>query len=429
MTWQDTTVFCVGISHKTASLSLREQFHLTETKIAEIINAIKTKFALRELVILSTCNRCELYGTAASECDYTALFAAVHEQLAPQEEAWADKLYVLTQWQAVEHILSVAAGIDSLIIGETQITGQFKRAFSLAQEAQTCGVVMTQILQTALATAKKIRTHTEIGSRTVSISHAALVLAQKIFTNISMAKVLIVGAGEMAGIAVRHAVKQRVRSLAIVNRTQARAQKLAQQLDGAAEVEELAALPARLAWADVVITATTGREFIITRQHIEQSQRQRCGKATALIDISLPRNIDPNCQAVEDVYLFDLDDLRQMTDQNLHARQQAVAQAAEYVAHGVASLRQTCVEREIGVTVAGFKDFLHSVVKAQTDQTLAKSLYGTLTVQQKDGIHQLADIIVNKIVGQVSIRLKATSLPKEQVLDVFRRLYHRPGGS
>ncbi len=429
MVWQDMTVFCVGISHKTASLSLREQFHLTDAKIVELSRAVSTDFALRELVILSTCNRCELYGVVAGACDYATLFAAVHTQLAPQRETWRKNLYVLTQWQAVEHILSVAAGIDSLIIGETQITGQFKRAFALANEAQTCGVVMTQILQTALATAKKIRTHTEIGKRTVSISHAAILLAKKIFTNIANANVLVVGAGEMASITARNAVKQGVRSLAVVNRTLARASALCRQLPDNAIAVNFADLPARLAWAEVVITATTRREYVILPAHIEQAQRQRRGKAMALIDISLPRNIDPRCQKIEDVYLFDLDDLRQVTDQNLQARQQAVAQAMEYVAQGINTLHKSFIEREIGMSVAGFKNFLSDVIKAQTDQTLAKSLYGTLTVQQRDGIHQLADIIVNKIVGQVSLRLKDASVREEHVLYTFRHLYRHPGSS
>lgn len=429
MTWQDTTIFCVGISHKTASLSLRERFHLTESKIIPSIAAIRKNFALRELVILSTCNRCELYGTAAGQCDYAALFAAVHEQLgvATPASVLQQNLYTLTQWRAVEHILSVAAGIDSLIIGETQITGQFKRAFALANEAGTCGTVMTQILQTALATAKKIRTHTEIGSRTVSISHAAILLAQKIFTDISAARVLIVGAGEMAGIAARHALKHRVQQLTIVNRSRERVEALNRQLDGVACIDDFSALPAHIAWADVVITATTCREFIIDRLQIEHAQRQRRGQAAALIDISLPRNIDPSCQAMADVYLFDLDDLRQVINQNLNARQQAVTQAEEFVARGIDALRKTSIEREIGTTVADFKNFLHTVVKTQTDQTLAKSLYGSLTAQQKEGINHLADIIVNKIVGQVSMCLKNTPLPREHVLDTLRSLYRHPG--
>lgn len=429
MAWQDIEIFCVGISHKTASLSLREQFHLADVEIAAIISDVRARFALPELVILSTCNRCELYGVVAGECDYPALFAAVHSQLALPRETWKENLYVLTQQRAVEHMLSVAAGIDSSIIGETQITGQFKRAFALASEAQTCGVVMTQILQTALATAKKIRTHTEIGNRTVSISYVAILLAKKIFTDVAAANVLIVGAGEMACIAARNAVKQGVRSLAIINRTLAHAEALCHQLHGDAVAVDLAELPARLAWAEVVITATTGREYIILPAQIEQAQRQRRGKAMALIDISLPRNIDPRCQQIEDVYLFDLDDLRQITDQNLNARQQAVAQAAVYIAQGVNALDKNFVEREIGMTVAGFKNFLLDVVRAQTDQTLAKSLYGTLSVQQRDGINQLADIIVNKIVGQVSVRLKDAARHEERVLATFRDLYQHPSNN
>ncbi len=421
MARQDSEIFCVGVSHKTASLELREQLHLADTNITELIATVRDTFALRELVILSTCNRCELYGVGT--CDYTALFAAVHDKLTPQVATWSDNLYILRQQQAVAHILAVVAGIDSLILGETQITGQFKRAFALASEAQTCGAVMQQILQTSLATAKKIRTQTAIGKRTVSISHAAIMLAQKIFTDIAAAHVLIMGAGEMASIAARHAIKQGVSSLVIANRTRARAVELCAQLHPQAVASDLTTLPTHLAWADIVITATNSGEFIISPAHIEQAQHQRRGKAMTLIDISLPRNIDPRSQAMENVYLFDLDDLRQITDQNMQARRRAAAQAEEHVARGVAALHKTFIAREVGMAVAGFKDFLRHVAQTQTDQTLAKSLYGTLTTQQKDGIQQLTDIIVNKIVGQVSLRLKDASQREEHVLTAFRALY------
>lgn len=420
----DDLFFCVGISHKTASLSFREKFHLSATKIARVIPAIKGKFAYRELVILSTCNRCELYGVTDEDSDFAAAFMAVHDQLGINYTAdeIREKLYVLKRWQAVNHILTTAAGMDSLIVGETQIVGQVKQAFALAQQAQTSGPILHRILQTALATSGRVRSQTEIGRKTVSISHAAIVLAQKIFTDIRKVNMLIVGAGEMATIAAKHARKHRVERLVIVNRNLERAERLRQKI-GVGTANCLSDLDHLLPWADVVITATTAPDFIIDRGAVIRAQQERKNKPMGLIDISLPRNIDPDCQHIEDIYLFDLDDLKQLTDHNIAARQQASGQAAELVEQGVKALQKTFVAREVGLTVAAFKNFLDDLVKSQTDQTLAKSVFGTLTHQQREGIHKLAEIIVNKIVGRVSVRLKNASAEQEQLLTVFRSLY------
>ena len=158
MLFDDGQIFCVGMNHKTMSLSLREKFHLSSTKIAGILEPIKQRFGYRALVILSTCNRCELYGVADNTGDFTEAFVAVHDQLSIdyRREAIKDRLYTLTQQQAVRHILMVASSMDSLIIGETQIVNQFKQAFTVAQQAGTCGTLMQQLLQIALATAKKV---------------------------------------------------------------------------------------------------------------------------------------------------------------------------------------------------------------------------------------------------------------------------------
>lgn len=420
----DDLFFCVGISHKTASLSFREKFHLSATKIASIIPAIKDKFAYRELVILSTCNRCELYGVTDKDDDFAAAFVAVHDQLGIDYTATEikEKLYVLKGWQAVKHILTTVAGMDSLIMGETQIVGQVKQAFTLAQQAQTSGPILHRILQTALATSGRIRSQTEIGCKTVSISHAAIVLAQKIFSDISKVNMLIVGAGEMATIAAKHACKHRVERLAIINRNVERAEQLRQKV-GRGTASDLSDLDHFLAWADVVITATTATDFIIDRDAVIRAQRERRNKPMGFIDISLPRNIDPDCQHIEDIYLFDLDDLKQLTDYNLAARQQSSVQALAFVEQGVKALQKTFIAREVGLTVAGFKSFLHDLVRNQTDQTLAKSMFGTLTPQQREGIHKLSEIIVNKIVGRVSVQLKDASSEQEQLLTVFRNLY------
>lgn len=423
MFFDDGQIFCVGMNHKTMSLSLREKFHLSSTKIAGILNPIKQRFGYRELVILSTCNRCELYGVADNIGDFSEAFVAVHDQLAInyRAETIKNRLYTLTQQQAVRHILMVVSSMDSLIIGETQIVNQFKQAFILAQQAGTCGTLMRQLLQIALATAKKVRTQTEIGQRTVSISHAAIVLSQKLFANLKTASLLVVGAGEMAAIASKYAVGRGVEQLTVVNRNVNRAQQLIASLNKGS-CRSLAELPDALATTDIVITATTADSYLIDSPMLEEVQRRRKNRQLALIDISLPRNIDPACQGLENIYLFDLDDMKAVIDQNTIARQQASQQAISLIDKGTANVEKTFIEREIGSAVANFKNFLQQLIKNQTERTLAKSLFDSLTSQQKEALHNLSEIIVNKVVGQVSVQLKDSTADEHQLV-AFRKLF------
>ena len=423
MLFDDGQIFCVGMNHKTMSLSLREKFHLSSNKIARILNPIKQQFGYRELVILSTCNRCELYGVADDTGDFTEAFIAVHDQLLSnyRTEAIKDRLYTLTQQQAVRHILMVASSMDSLIVGETQIVSQFKKAFALAQQAGTCGSLMQQLLQIALATAKKIRNQTEIGQRTVSISHAAIVLSQKLFANLKTASLLVVGAGEMAAIATKYAVDRGVERLTIINRDLSRAQRLSADLNRG-DCRPLTELAQALATNDIVITATTADSYLIDSAMLEEVQRQRNNRQLALIDISLPRNIDPACQDLENIYLFDLDDMKAVIDQNTIAREQASQQAISLIDKGTTNVEKTFIEREIGSAVANFKNFLQQLIKNQTERTLAKSLFDSLTVQQKEALHNLSEIIVNKVVGQVSVQLKDSTADENQLI-AFRKLF------
>lgn len=423
MFFDDGQIFCVGMNHKTMSLSLREKFHLSSTKIAGILGPIKQRFGYQELVILSTCNRCELYGVADNAGDFTEAFVAVHDQLSIsyRREAIKDRLYTLTQQQAVRHILMVASSMNSLIIGETQIVNQFKQAFIIAQQAGTCGTLMQQLLQIALATAKKVRTQTEIGQRTVSISHAAIVLSQKLFANLKTASLLVVGAGEMAAIASKYAVDRGIEQLTIVNRDINRAQRLSVNLNKG-NYRPLAELSQALVTTDIVITATTADSYLIDSPMLEKVQRLRNNQQLALIDISLPRNIDPACQDLENIYLFDLDDMKAVIDQNTIAREQASRQALSLIDKGTANVEKIFVEREIGSAVANFKNFLQQLIKNQTERTLAKSLFDSLTVQQKEALHNLSEIIVNKVVGQVSVQLKDSTADEHQLV-AFRKLF------
>ncbi|MDE3269411.1 MAG: glutamyl-tRNA reductase [Pseudomonadota bacterium] len=408
-----TTIFCIGISYRNANLSLREEL----LKATNTTSIATIRQHVQELVVLSTCNRFELYGTIASQDleKLPDLFCAAHQQ----HEQIRAKLYLHTEDDALKHILSVISGIDSLIIGETQIVKQVKEAFARAANDGTSGVVMQEILRTSLSVSKKIRTHTEIGSKVVSISHAAIGLCDKIFANPKRVNILIVGAGEMATIAARYACKRGVNSLAIANRNLARAEALCAEI-GCGQAHALTSLPDIITAADVVLTATTADHIIITRAQVEKCLPSRKGRALALIDISLPRNIDPSCQGIEDLYLFDLDDLKQITAQNTASRQSSITQAQQYVEQGVAAIHRSLEAREMGAVVAKFKDFLQQLAHKQTAITLAKANYDSLTLEQRQGITHLTDTIVDKIVGSVGLQLKSEQ--RHHILALLRKL-------
>lgn len=407
-------IFCIGVSYRNTSLAVREKL----LKSTDTIDLAAIRAEVQELVVLSTCNRFELYGTIPTQDLHKLpdLFCS------SQQEQIRDKLYLHTHDAALKHVLAVISGIDSMIIGETQIVKQVKEAFANAESNGTTGTVMREVLRAALSVSKKIRTNTEIGSKVVSISHAAISLCDKIFAHPDKLNLLIVGAGEMATIAARYACKRGISTLAIANRSVARAEALCKEI-GFGHAYPLEALSSVLAQADVVLTATAADSIIISRAQVEECLQGRKGKGTlALIDISLPRNIDPSCQGIEELYLFDLDDLKKITAQNNASRQSAVVQAMQYVEQGVEAIHRSLAAREAGVTVAQFKGFLQQLANKQTQLTLAKADYDSLTEQQREGIVDLADTIVDKIVGSIGLQLKSASEQRQHILTLMQKL-------
>jgi glutamyl-tRNA reductase len=309
----------LGINHKSAPVALREKVAFSEERLRNALRALRQEAGVAEVVILSTCNRTELYWSGpASGAELTRWLERHHGsdlELAPS-------LYVHHQQQAVEHAFNVAAGLDSMVIGEAQILGQLKEAYRMAQEAGSTGPALNKLFQAAFSAAKRVRSETRIGENAVSIASATVSLARRFYADLSEHTALLVGAGDMNALVARHFKSAGVKRMVIANRTLGRAHALAAELN--AQAAGLEDLDRELAQADIVISCTASAIPLITKGAAEAAVRARRHRPIFMVDLAVPRDIDPAVADLEDVYLFSIDDLQQLIDEN---RQQRAAAA------------------------------------------------------------------------------------------------------
>ncbi|MDQ6997485.1 MAG: glutamyl-tRNA reductase [Mariprofundus sp.] len=316
----------IGLNHKTAPVELRERLAVAETDIAGILNQRIQHPAIREAALLSTCNRVEL--TVVTH-DPDAAIAAVHEWFSAtakmEIEEVREHLYSHTTDAAIRHLFSVASGLDSLVLGEPQILGQVKTSYEHALTAGTAGHVLHRLYQSTFAAAKRARSETGIGKQSVNISSCAVELARHIFGDLTGKTVLLMGAGEMAELAARHLRGNGCTDILVANRTLARAQNLALEFEGHALTMEQ--LPEYLDAADIVLSSTGASTFVLLPDAVKAAMKKRKGNAMFLVDIAVPRDIDPRIGDIDGAYLYDIDDLQQVVQGNMENRQHEADQA------------------------------------------------------------------------------------------------------
>jgi glutamyl-tRNA reductase len=321
----------LGLNHKTAPVALREKIAFSEERLLTALRTLRQEAGVAEVVILSTCNRTEVYWAgSASGADLSNWLERHHGNtldLAPS-------LYVHREQQAVEHAFNVASGLDSMVLGEAQILGQLKDAYRVAQEAGSTGPALNKLFQAAFSAAKRVRSETRIGENAVSIASATVSLARRMYSDLSAHTALMVGAGDMNALTARHFMSAGVKRLVIANRTLGRAQELAAELK--AHAVGLGELGKELAQADIVITCTASTLPLITRESAEAAIRARRRRPIFMVDLAVPRDIDPAVADLEDVYLFSIDDLQQLIDENRQQRAVAAGGARLLVAEEVA---------------------------------------------------------------------------------------------
>jgi glutamyl-tRNA reductase len=317
-----------GINHTTASVDVRERLSFAPEQIPYALHELTQATAAREAVILSTCNRTEIYCGLDDACQDQIVAWLAHYQQMPLETL-RQYLYTYDTNSAVRHLLRVACGLDSMVLGEPQILGQLKSAYHTAQAHNTTGLLLSKLFQYSFSTAKQVRTDTAIGSSPISVAFAAVRLAQQIFGDLSQQTALLIGAGETIELAARHLKENGLKRMIVANRTLERARQLATEMGGYAIT--LPEIDAHLAEADVVISSTASTEPIVKLAPVQKAIKTRKHRPVFMVDIAVPRDIESQIGELEDVYLYTVDDLNEVIQENLRSREQAAKQAEEMI--------------------------------------------------------------------------------------------------
>ncbi|KLU16671.1 MULTISPECIES: glutamyl-tRNA reductase [Xenorhabdus] len=387
------TLLALGINHKTAPVSLRERVAFSPDTIGLALDDLLQQPMVRGGVVLSTCNRTELYLSVEQQGNFEEQlinWLCRYHQLNPDD--LTGSLYWYSDNAAVSHLMRVASGLDSLVLGEPQILGQVKKAFAESQNYQSLSSELERLFQKSFSVAKRIRTETEIGANAVSVAFAACTLARQIFESLSQLNILLVGAGETIELVARHLKEHGVNHMMIANRTKERAQMLASEVN--AEVISLPDIDTRLAEADIVISSTASPLPIIGKGMVERALKLRRNQPMLLIDIAVPRDIEPDVEKLSDVYLYSVDDLQAIIQQNLAQRK-----AAAVVAEGI-------VQQESSY----FMDWLRSQGAVNTIREYreqAEKIRAEMTAKALMSIRQGADAeqIINQLTHQLTNRL------------------------
>jgi|TARA_R110002020_G_scaffold105896_10_gene246664 glutamyl-tRNA reductase len=317
------TIFALGVNHKTASVALREQVAFSPEQLHQALPALREQTGVAEAVILSTCNRTELYCQGATSIDMLVGWLAGYHRL-PLEQL-REHCYIYEDNAAIEHLMAVASGLDSLVLGEPQILGQVKQAYQFARNQASVGTVLERLFQSTFRVAKTVRNETKVGENAVSVAYAAVNLARQIFSELPQSSVLLVGAGDTAELVAQHLTEHGVKQLMVANRTLARASAVADKFDGQAHT--LGELPELLPQADIVISSTASPLPIIGKGLIESALKARRRQPMLLIDLAVPRDIEEQVNELNDAYLYTVDDLQGIITENLRNREEAAAEA------------------------------------------------------------------------------------------------------
>jgi glutamyl-tRNA reductase len=400
------TLFAAGLSHRSAPVDVREQLAIDQDKLRELLRDIHGAGVIDELVIVSTCNRVEVYGLADAPGEASLLaFRVLGRQRGVDVERIAPHLYSYLDDDAIRHAFRVASSLDSMLVGEPQIGGQVKDAFALAQSAETVGPSLHRVFTQAFAVAKKVRTETDIARHAVSVPFAAVELAKKIFESLARRAVLLLGAGKMGELSARHLVDQGAFPIYVVNRTWARAQEMARALAGTAVPFD--ELTTALSAADIVITSTGSPTPLISSEMVQRVMAGRRTRPLFFIDIAVPRDVDGDVNTLDNVYCYDIDDLKQVVDANLKERLREAQRAEALVEREVAKFVTRMRDVEVVPTIVSLRDRLEAIRAGEVEKTLAR--LGSAAPETREAIEAMSSAIINKILHAPITKLRESS--------------------
>ncbi|RYY04889.1 MAG: glutamyl-tRNA reductase [Gammaproteobacteria bacterium] len=411
------TLLAFGINHTTASLSVRERMAFAPEAVEESLRSAVAQAGLAEVAILSTCNRTEIYAKSERE------LAKLNEWLLSHTNIKSDELancfYCHQGDEAIRHMMKVAGGLDSLVLGEPQILGQMKSAYAVACEAGTIGGELHATFQHVFSIAKRVRTETAIGENPVSVAYAAVSLAQQIFSDLKQDTALLIGAGETIELVARHLVQHGIHRIIVANRTLDRAQRLAREFNGEAIL--LADIPEHLHRADIVISSTASQLPLLGKGAVESALKKRKHKPMFMLDIAVPRDIEEQVGELDDVYLYTVDDLHAVIDENKKSRVAAADKAEEIIDEGVELYRRQQRSLNALSTIKAYRKKAESLRDAELQKALTALVTGGNPEQV---LQQLARNLTNKLIHSPTTHLKeASASGQTQVVQLAQALF------
>ena len=413
----------IGMNHETAPVELRELVAFGGHNIDEVMNSFRGIENIKEFMVLSTCNRVEILFTTDMEKEAKESVIEFLSHISGiKKEELGQTLYIYDNQEAIRHILRVGASLDSMIVGEPQILGQVKDAYRIATEHKSSSIILNRLMHRTFSLAKKIRTETDISGSAVSISFAAVELGKKIFGDLQGKKVLLIGAGEMAELAARYLLNNRIAKILVTNRTFSRAVELADHFKGKAisfdEIDD------QLLEADIVITSTASPEPIISLNQIKKTMRGRKNRPLFFIDIAVPRDVQPQVNGLENVFVYDIDDLKGIIEINLSKRKGEAVKAERMVDEEVIKFSEWLKTLDIVPTIVALQDKCEKIRQIELKKTL--STLEDLTPEQRKGLENLTTSITKKILNApiLFLKRKEDRASRNLYLDVARKLFH-----
>lgn len=421
-------IIVIGLNHKTAPIDIRERLAFQESEIEEALQRIRSIPSIRETMILSTCNRVEIYATSKevekAVQELKQFLSEIHQF---PLERFERNLYLLIGEEAVRHIFRVASSLDSMVVGEPQILGQIKEAYQRANESKASGVILHRLLHRAFHVAKRVRTETKISSSAVSVSSVAVELAQRIFGTLEDRVVFLIGAGEMIELAARHLVSGGVKKILVTNRTYERALNLAREFQG--EAIPFEEMNIGLKRADIVISATNSPEPILTSEQIIRVMKERKHRPIFFIDIADPRDIEPKVGDLENVYLYNIDDLQKVAFENLKDREREAEKAEGIVREEVERFVRWYHSLEVTPTIIALRKKFEEIRVRELKKML--SLHPELTEKERKSLEAMTSAIINKILHEPITHLKEKDeeAMADFYIDALQTLFQLPQSS
>jgi len=414
-------IILIGINHKTAPVELRECMAFSKDESSTALDVLRRIATIHEALLYSTCNRVELLMVTDDRNHAVRAakkFISDFNKIPVTE--FESSLYVHENDEAVRHLFRVAASLDSMVVGEPQILGQIKEAYRGAAQAKSAGVILNRLMHRAFFVAKRVRTETGIGDRAVSISYAAVELARKIFGSLEGKRVLLIGAGEMAELAVEHLIRNQVSETLVANRTFENGLELSRRFNGKAiRFEEIAE---HLRTVDIIISSTGAPGFVITRDIVKPVIRARRSRPLFFIDIAVPRDIDPEINRLDNSYVYDIDDLKGIIDENIEDRQKEAVKGERIIDEAVIRFREWHEALDVVPTIVALRGKLEAMAEAEIKRTVQSQ---GMTAEASQALQRMMGSFINKVLHDPTMYLKRDGMlgDKSLHIDTVRKLF------